>query len=145
MAFWKKTKKLTSKIKQALNMGTDKKAVIKRLDILWSKYVKLRMPVCIVPNCNKPSKNAHHIFTRSIISTRWYLGNGVGLCLGHHIFLAHKKPEQFRDIIMAYMGEESFKKLKFYATNITKYQVEDLLFLEKLLQKDIKEFEEGKK
>lgn len=48
---------------------------------------------------------SHHIFTRSLKSVRWYRPNGVALCMGHHFFLAHKKPHEFRDWITEVRGQ----------------------------------------
>lgn len=86
-----------------------------QLDIEWSGKVKeIAGGVCEM--CGKTDRlQSHHVFTRSIKSTRWNTDNGVCLCGGHHIFFAHKKPEAFRDWIIGKRGQEWFDKLKLMA------------------------------
>lgn len=63
-----------------------RKGVDGKLDIAWSRLVKLRANMkCEIENCtHKPTLNSHHIFSRKNASTRWDLENGICLCVGHH-------------------------------------------------------------
>lgn len=53
------------------------------LDITWSKNIKNRDKNCQI--CNKPVKNAHHIFYRQFYPLlRFNENNGIGLCILCH-------------------------------------------------------------
>jgi len=74
------------------------KSQTKTLDNLWSKAVHERDKVCCI--CGKTEGlNAHHIFTRRRMKTRWDLDNGILLCVGHHnrssLISAHLAPRAF--------------------------------------------------
>lgn len=104
---------------------TSKKAIISKLDIAWSKAVKEKTPYCII--CGRTSYlNAHHIFSRRYMSTRWDLVNGVTLCRGCHLFYAHQKYEEFRDKIIEIIGTEEFLRLKTASNEIKKWDLDEL-------------------
>jgi predicted restriction endonuclease len=109
-------RKQISKGYQALRKVKRKKDTLRQIaDTDWSARVKERAGwKCEL--CGKPDRlQSHHVFTRSIKATRWLLDNGVCLCAGHHLFLAHKRPELFRDKIIKLRGQEWFDKLKLYS------------------------------
>jgi 5-methylcytosine-specific restriction endonuclease McrA len=55
------------------------KPIEKKLDILWSKAVKLRDKTCRV--CGATPIDAHHVLVkRRHKKTRWSMLNGIGLC-----------------------------------------------------------------
>lgn len=83
-----------------------------QLDTEWSAKVKeLAGGVCEM--CGKVDRlQSHHVFTRSIKAVRWNTDNGVCLCAGHHLFMAHKRPEAFRDWIIGKRGQEWFDRIK---------------------------------
>ena len=63
-----------------------RKGIDGKLDIAWSKLVKLRAGMKC-EYCSKTSYlNSHHIYSRSKKSTRWNPDNGICLCVGHHTF-----------------------------------------------------------
>jgi predicted restriction endonuclease len=101
--------KVLRKVKSAKNKLRD------IADKDWSEKVKDRAGwKCEL--CGKIDRlQSHHVFTRSIKAVRWSLDNGVCLCAGHHLFLAHKRPELFRDKIIELRGQEWFDKLKLYS------------------------------
>lgn len=75
------------------------KGIDGKLDVAWSKLVKLRAGMKC-EYCGKSSPlNSHHIFSRSKRSVRWDAMNGVCLCVAHHTFSsgfsAHKTPTEF--------------------------------------------------
>jgi len=60
-----------------------------KLDRAWSIAVRTKYPRCIV--CGRTPTQAHHAIVRKAQSmgVRWILENGVGLCVGCHIFKLH--------------------------------------------------------
>jgi len=105
-----------------------RKDLIKKLDIAWAKKIKEHAGACAI--CGKESYlNAHHIFSRRYMSTRWDLANGITLCRGCHLYFAHQKYEEFRDIVVEYMGIEGFMSLKQKSVQIKKWDKEELEML----------------
>lgn len=91
------------------------------LDTLWSEIIKLRAGnKC--EYCGKTTYlNSHHIFSRSNMSVRWDLENGVCLCAGHHMlsnFSAHKSPLEFAEWLRETRGEEWYTKLRKLAKSV---------------------------
>lgn len=83
----------------------------KELDILWSRFIRRRDPIC--QKCGKTqSSQGAHIFGRGNLSTRWDVSNGVGLCFFCHLYWAHREPVEFTLWIIGKMGEEAFGSLK---------------------------------
>ena len=105
-------------------MGIRKlKGIDGKLDIAWSKLVKVRAGFkCEIPYCkHKPTLNSHHIYSRSNRSVRWDLGNGVCVCVLHHIFglfSAHKAPIEFAEWLKEKRGVEWYEKLRLRARSI---------------------------
>ena len=97
---------------------------INKLDDLWSKLVKERDGACVY--CGKTTYlNAHHIYSRSNRSTRWYLPNGITLCPAHHTFSstfsAHKTPAEFVDWLREIKGDNFLEDLKNEKKKIDKH------------------------
>lgn len=100
------------------------KVSIKRLDDLWSEKIKQRDNFKCV-KCGKDKYlNSHHIFSRSKRSTRWYLPNGITLCVGCHTFSsnfsAHKTPAEFIEFVKTRNGEQWYDDLRRQANSIDK-------------------------
>lgn len=57
--------------------------------------------------------DAHHIFTRDALSTRWNLDNGILLKAMHNVSDAHVRPEKFkRNLIeLGWFTQEKFDHL----------------------------------
>ena len=123
-----------------------KKGVDKKLDVAWSKLVKLKAGMkCDVPNCRKTVLNSHHIYSRSKKSVRWDVMNGVCLCVGHHTFSstfsAHKTPLEFIRWLDKYKGPEFMDLLQLKANQTSKlFAFEKAVLLEEL-EKEIKKLE----
>lgn len=118
------------------------KGIDGKLDVAWSKLVKLRAGMkCEIQYCNKPVLNSHHIFSRSKKSTRWDVQNGICLCVGHHtfssVFSAHKTPLEFIDWLYKYKGENEIMKLRIRANQISKLHPFEKEILLKELEKEI--------
>lgn len=100
-----------------------KKRKLKDLkDKQWSEDVKQRA-LYQCEFCGKRSYlNSHHIFSRSKLSTRWDLDNGICLCAGCHtlssVFSAHKTPAEFIEWIKEYRGLEWYERLREKARRI---------------------------
>jgi hypothetical protein len=99
----------------------------KKLDILWSKLVRQRDKKCMY--CQSTEYlNAHHIFSRSNLSTRWDLANGICLCSGCHTFSskfsAHKTGTEFTYWLESIKGREFLDKLRLKAHSTEKLSKE---------------------
>lgn len=119
-----------------------KKGIDGKLDIAWSKLVKLQgKNKC--EYCGKTTYlNSHHIYSRSKKSTRWNTDNGISLCVGHHTFSskfsAHKTPLEFVDWLKKYKGEDFILRLRLKANYVSKiHQFEKEILLQEL-NKEIK-------
>ena len=100
------------------------KKEIEILDNLWAKAVKVvGRERCLV--CGKTTHlNAHHFYSRSNRSIRWYLPNGCCLCSGHHVLCndsAHKSPADFVDFMVNERGEEWLDDLRNRKNEIKKH------------------------
>lgn len=80
----------------------------------------------------KPKKNRKSKGNKTV---KFHPENGCCLCSGHHIFWAHKKPEEFRDWLIATRGQDNYEKLKIMAYS-TSGKV-DLEGIRILLTKDV--------
>jgi hypothetical protein len=124
-----------------------RKNLMKQADDLWRDCVKLRDLGCSIksgfphrePNKDDFSKlNAHHIFTRSNLATRWNLDNGVTLTSGEHIFWAHKQAVESTMFFKEHLGEDRFNKLVETSHAIVKWGVPQLIELVEQLKKEKK-------
>lgn len=115
-----------------------RKGIDGKLDIAWSKLVKLKAGMkCEVPNCHKTTLNSHHIYSRSKKSTRWHVQNGICLCVGHHTFSstfsAHKTPLEFTQWLVKYKGQDYLDRLQIKANTTSKlFDFEKTLLLAEL-------------
>jgi len=117
-----------------------KKSIVKKLDIAWSKLVKIKGDhKCAV--CGKTkSLNSHHITSRANHSIRWNLDNGICLCVGHHIgvtFSAHKTPIKFIYWLEDRMGKEFLNKLIMKGNSTYHYHLFELEVMLKELNNEI--------
>ena len=124
---------------------TTAKGIDGKLDKAWSLLVKLRANMkCEIPNCNKPTLNSHHIYSRSKRSTRWDVHNGICLCVGHHTFRsdfsAHKTPIEFTQWLYKYKGQAFIDRLGYKANHISKLHIFEKQVLLQELEKDIKNY-----
>ena len=115
-----------------------------KLDIAWSKLVKLRANMkCEIPNCkHKPTLNSHHVFSRKNASTRWDVNNGLCLCIGHHTmsskFSAHGNPIAFTYWLEEYKGSDWIDALSIKAHSTKKFYKFEKEELLKELQDEIR-------
>lgn len=99
-----------------------------KMDKLWAKCVRLngKCEYC----GSTQNLNAHHIFSRSKISTRWLLINGICLCVSCHTFStsfsAHKTPIEFTYWLEESKGKRFINKLRKEANEVAHYTIDDL-------------------
>lgn len=87
-----------------------KKALDKKALDLWSRCVRLRDNTC--RGCNSDYRlSAHHIRSRTNLSTRYLLDNGICLCWKCHS-LQKFQPEKFFDLVIEIIGDEKYQELK---------------------------------
>jgi hypothetical protein len=102
-----------------------RKGIDGKLDIAWSKLVKLRAGNKCEYCMRQTNLNSHHIFSRSKKSTRWDVLNGVCLCVGHHTFSskfsAHKTPTEFHIWLEETKGSDFIQRLRLKANSIAKW------------------------
>ena len=100
-----------------------KKTEKRKLDRLFQQAILKRDEVCQV--CGKTEGlNAHHIFSRSRMNTRWDLENGILLCVGHHTFSnlmsAHLAPRAFFQWLEDKKGKKWLDNLEIRSQMIAK-------------------------
>jgi hypothetical protein len=64
-------------------------------------------PVCIWAGCMEDSCVGHHLFMRDRKGTAFHPEAVRGLCHMHHGY-AHARPEQFRKIMIGFIGERYY-------------------------------------
>lgn len=120
-----------------------KNPIDKKLDIAWSKLIKLRANgKCEVCGKEKPL-NSHHLFSRAKRSVRWSPLNGICLCVGHHIgntFSAHKTPLEFNEWLIENKGREFIDNLRLIANSTSNYSDFEKEMILKELQSEINKY-----
>lgn len=118
------------------------KGIDKKLDDAWSLLVKI-VAGYKCEYCGKTSPlNSHHVYSRSKLSTRWFIDNGVCLCVGHHTFSstfsAHKTPTEFTEWIIDKKGREWYDNLRLMANKTMKLHLHEKQEILEFLQSEIK-------
>lgn len=117
----------------------NRKQYKKYLDQFWSVVVHVRdNRKCQYRPCGRTGDNAHHIFSKGAgaENTRWNLENGILLCRGHHKFIAHTKPEKFRQYLIEthFKSADKYEKLYIASCMVGK---QDLALWELFLLKEL--------
>jgi hypothetical protein len=120
------------------------KGIDGKLDIAWSRLVKLEWGSKCA-KCGKRSPlNSHHIFSRSNRSVRWDTDNGICLCVGCHTFSskfsAHKTPTEFTYWLESIKGKEWMQERSIKAHKTMKWTKAEKEELLEELNKRIKKF-----
>lgn len=122
-----------------------KKGVDGKLDLAWSKLVKLKAGMKCEVCYKKTYLNSHHIYSRSKKSTRWHVLNGLCLCVGCHVFSSkfsfHKTPLEAMDWLINKKGEAFIDRLRLRANSISKLHKFEKELLLNELNKEIKQLE----
>jgi hypothetical protein len=78
-------------------------------DKIWSESVAYRAKmVCEI--CGSLGCDAHHLFKRRYIKTRWDIDNGIWLCRREHIW-AENNPRKFKEWFILVRGRDIYKQL----------------------------------
>ena len=130
-------------LKKKKKKKSNRKVLRKQLDKIWSEVVRKRANnICEYKTCKKTTYlNTHHIFSRSNLSVRWDLNNGICLCSGHHTLTndsAHKNPIEFVEWLKKERGDQWYNELRLKANQIKKWTDQELESLLEAL-KEIKE------
>jgi len=87
-----------------------RKQLISELDKVMSLKVRERDN----HTCRKCGRTGrvfhHHIMSKTRLTTRWIMENGVALCFWCHRW-AHSAPEEFRNWILTWMSEKQYDEL----------------------------------
>ncbi len=117
-------------------------------DLLWANLVKLKAGN-ICEYCGNPNTlNSHHIFSRSNMSLRWDINNGICLCALHHVlglFSAHKAPLEFAEWLKDKRGDEWYNSLKEKSKQVVKLSTPDRIEITESLKTKISEIQRKKK
>ena len=108
---------------------TETRRLRNQLDTLWAIIIKQRADY----KCEKSGKttylNSHHIFSRSNMSVRWDLDNGICLNAGWHTLKTesvHKSPIEFIEWLKDERGIEWYNRLRLKANQIKKWTTEEM-------------------
>ena len=114
--------------------------LVTECDLLWRDCIRLRDKGRCVYSL-KAGNQAHHIFSRGNLATRWDIRNGVLLNAGIHRFVAHGKDRaKFNDFIKKRLGKV-YNILKLKQNNHLKRSVQTLGLVRLKLQMELKEWE----
>jgi hypothetical protein len=122
-----------------VNKVSERKKLIEDCDLLWSRCIKTRDKVCRYSNVDY-GLQAHHIRSRSHLSTRWLLDNGLTLSNKIHV-LQKFNPEYFQDKIIEIIGDDFYQELKRKSLITVKWSVEDLKTMKECLKARLKELQ----
>ncbi len=116
---------------------TDRQKLIKICDTLASQIIRVRdKGKC--RKCGSSTNSCHHLFSRRYLNTRWDEENLMLLCYPCHLFYAHSRIEEFRDWIIAWMGEVKYMLLKKKALTINSFKIGDLKMVKVYLEQELK-------
>jgi hypothetical protein len=98
--------------KENKDLFYDKKKIEQEKEKIWREEVLKLFPVCIVPDCNKKSNDAHHIVVRTKIKNKFIVENGIGFCHEHHLeYHQNYKVKNKIDLLIGYDKIEKLKKI----------------------------------
>lgn len=112
-----------------------RKATVKRLDAVFSKFIRQRDKRCV--QCGTMENlTCGHVFSRVNYSTRWDENNCYAQCMGCN--LRHEyEPYPFYQWTIKKLGQEAFDELYVKHAKVKKYSTYDLLELIKVYSKAI--------
>ena len=138
----KATMKLIKKHIKPKRKVSKKRQLEKKCLNLWSQCVRARDMTC--RGCNSDIKlSAHHIRSRTNLSTKYLLDNGICLCWKCHS-LQKFNPERFQDLVIEIIGDEFYQELKRKSLmEITKHTEYDLEMIIEYLEGELKRIKAG--
>ena len=121
-------KKRSKKIDSIAN----KKKLEKELDKLWSLKVKARDKYCL--KCgSRGVLEAHHIYGRRNLGTRWDVRNGISLCHPCHFYWAHRDIGKCYSFWVNLVGEKTAEEVMCLANSVFKPTYQNLLSIKEQL------------
>lgn len=75
---------------------------------LIQEVVVARDIFCRAPACGRLSSTGHHLYKRDRLATAFDPRYVIGLCNDHHVPWAHKEPNEFREWVISWMGEDEY-------------------------------------
>ena len=133
------------KVKERKTPKTDRQRQEKRLDDLFSRYIRKRA-MQRVGGCERcktlkrsyKELQAAHFHSRRKHTTRWDIRNSVGLCGGCHQYIDSNKEAKIAFEIEC-LGEEEYERLYVLAEMTTKQSPVDCNLVELYLKQLLKE------
>lgn len=120
------------------------KTVKASCDKLWGEIIR-SVGRCQYCGRTDVLLNAHHIFTRERLATRYSIKNGSCLCVNHHTFSsdfsAHKTPVEFTDWLRSKYGTQFIDDLRIESQKRVSMKTDDYLDMEKKLKLVLKTIE----
>ncbi len=120
---------------------TTRRKLRDQLDKLWAILVKQRAGWKCEKSGETTYLNSHHIFSRSNLSVRWDLDNGICLTAGWHLLKKesiHKSPIEFIEWLKGKRGVEWYEDLRKKANRIKKWTIPELEVLVEEFKKGVK-------
>lgn len=138
----KATMKVITKDKKPKQKVSKKRKLEKKCLDLWSRCVRARDLTC--RGCNSDYRlSAHHIRSRTNLSTKYLLDNGICLCWKCHS-LQKFNPERFQDLVIDIIGDDFYQELKRKSLmEITKHTDYDLEMICEYLEEELKRIKAG--
>ena len=116
----------------------ERKRLVKKLDILFSEYIRLRdkraYGGCFF--CGKPIQHVFHVITRSKRAVRWDDRNGLGSCAGCNLRFEHDTVFIF-NVQKKYIetfGQVAFDDLMRLGSSPARHSLDDLRAIKKKLE-----------
>lgn len=75
---------------------------------LIQEVVVARDVFCRAPGCGRLSAAGHHLYKRDRLATAFDPRYVIGLCNDHHVPWSHKEPNEFREWVISWMGEDEY-------------------------------------
>jgi len=136
--------KKTNWRKKCKKAKTERRKLRDKLDKLWAIIVRLQAGNKCERSGLTTYLNSHHVFSRSNLSVRWYLPNGVCLNAGWHTLKtesAHKSPIEFIEWLKEKRGIEWYEDLRVRANTIRKWTITEMKELVEEFKKEVNEYE----
>lgn len=122
-------------------MSKERSAVEKKLDAIFSKFIRLRDKLTC-QRCGKPfgkfttGIQCSHFWGRRHRATRWMEMNCVALCGGCHIHLT-ANPATHREWYKARIGDKAYDKLEYAHQKSPHYTLNDLQLMLEFYQSKV--------
>jgi hypothetical protein len=136
--FPKPTKKIKQKKPIRRQRKTERAEWIRALDKLVSETVRKRDKRCL--RCGSTKRlTCSHFWNRNKIGTRWRWENLDTFCMPCHFYhLEKQKHDWYRDFKLKQLGESEYLQLEYEASRLTKFTVNELKVLYKVLTEEAK-------